>query len=118
MDNDYIKNLEANYTEQQAKLAEYQTRFAGLEPRWFDVNPSVRSYGTLLYVFGSISIVKITNQIGNKSLGYRVVFEHNNTKYRFPKNSDALYDTYTESSKVIEDCFQILKQEEAEYVRV
>ena len=118
MDINYEKNLEVTYEEMQKKLAGYQTRFAGLEPRWFTVNQSVRSYGTMLYVFGSVSIVTLSDYKGNKTLRYKVVFEHANTKYRFKDNSDLYCNTYPEAAKIIEDCFQILKQEEAEYVRV
>jgi hypothetical protein len=102
------------YEQLQQKLAECQSKLSGLEPRWWDVTPTVRSYGTVFYLFASVSIVTTTH-LGYSRQDYRAVFERH-TKYRFPGVDGALYASNLAAMKAIEACFQVMKQEESDYV--
>ena len=112
---DYTQTLEVTYEQLQQKLAECQSKLAGLEPRWFDVTETVRSYGTSFYVFGSVSIVKITQNDFTRS-EFMVKFEQIKTKFRFPDIDDVRYPSGPAATKAVEACYQVMKQEESDYV--
>ncbi len=119
---DYTQSLEITYEHLQQRLAECQSKLAGLEPRWFYGNPAIQSYGTMFYVFGSISEVRSTDYMGVVTISYRSLIERfasDNFKDVYAVNNDidkALWKTAEAARRAVEAAFKIAKQSEADHV--
>jgi hypothetical protein len=119
---DYTQTLEVTYEQLQQKLAECQTKLAGMEPRWFDVDDTVQSYGTMFYVFGSVSIVKSTNHMGVVTISYRSLIERfasDNFQDVYVVINDvdqALWKNEPAAKRAVEAAFKIAKQAEEDHV--
>lgn len=119
---DYTQSLEVTYEQLQQKLAECQSKLAGMEPRWFDVTDGVQSYGTMFYVFGSVTIVKSTDCNGEVTISYRSLLEKfasTNFQDVYDVNNEidrALWKSGPVARRAVEAAFKIAKQAESDYV--
>jgi hypothetical protein len=119
---DYTQSLEITYEQLQERLAECQSKLAGLEPRWFDVADGVQSYGTMFYVFGSVSIVKSTDHMGVVTISYRSLIERFASSnfqdvYAVVNDVDqALWKNGPAAKRAVEAAFKVAKQAEADHV--